>query len=70
VSLQMEDIGLEEIIEDAQLWLLFKASFLELTSRKMVHKELTFVELYKEISSNKLNRLLKCVEIGWANVNT
>jgi hypothetical protein len=69
VTFQMEDPQSEEVTSYAQLWLLFWITLIDLISNATIQKDLAFVQLYKEVPHNQLNRLLKCVELRWEYIN-
>jgi hypothetical protein len=43
---------------------------MDLRSNAIVQKDLAFVQLYKGKPHNWLNKLLKCVELRWEDMNT
>ena len=65
----MEDSSSEEVTEYAQLTLSFRVSLVDSVNKKSISRELVFVRMYRKVPNNKMSRLMRCLELTWANVS-
>jgi hypothetical protein len=59
---------MDEVTKYVQLRLLFQASFQDIEN-VMIHKDMAFVHMYKELPSNRLSNLVNCKHLAWADTS-